>query len=86
MPTKAELEAELAEMRALLAERSPSSEPADSAPQEAGREPEAEEPHDFQTHFGTLLKEFESAAEKNPAMALMGAFIVGLVIGRAVGR
>ncbi len=82
MATKAELEAELAQLKAQLAANNE----ADAAPQAENTEDEADAPTPFEISEDTvkdLAKELESFATEKPMLTLLAAFLVGYVVGRA---
>lgn len=90
MATKAELEAELAQLRAELAARdtrenaraeeaTPSTE---ESLQEEGN-PGVAAQKDWETDIGEILADLEAFPHKQPLMFALGAFAVGYLIGRA---
>jgi len=98
--TKAKLEAELETLRAEIAElRSARAEQADPEATagsgdagEAGEEVSGigEAAGEIRDDLERLVKEvgseIEAAAERNPAIALVGVFVAGLVVGRLLSR
>mmetsp|Transcript_13351 Transcript_13351/g.21165 ORF Transcript_13351/g.21165 Transcript_13351/m.21165 type:complete len:86 (+) Transcript_13351:393-650(+) len=83
MATKAELEAELKQLRAELAERDASLEAKETS--EVKPEPESkmdDEPVSLEADIGELLAELEEFPNKQPLMFALGAFVVGYLIGR----
>ena len=84
MATKAELEAELADLKAQLAKNS---EAAETAASEAEAEEEqAEQPAPLEisdTLIKDLVKEVETLATDKPLITLVAAFVVGYIVGRA---
>ncbi len=84
MATKAELEAELADLRKQLAERPT---PAPQAPDEpetqaAGDEAKAAE-IDWDKEVGDIMAQLEDIPQKQPLLLALGAFAVGYLIGRS---
>ncbi|WP_299420508.1 hypothetical protein [uncultured Shimia sp.] len=90
MATKAELEAELARLRAELAardirEKSRAEEaapPTEEGLQEEGIHRVAAQT-DWETDIGEILSDLEELPHKQPMMFALGAFAVGYLIGRA---
>ncbi len=82
MATKAELEAELADLKAQLEANSAREEPAATDdPVEAQEAPPAiEVSEDMVKDF---VKELQSFATEKPMITLLAAFLIGYVVGRA---
>ena len=84
MATKAELEAELADLKAQLARNAKVAEtPASEAEAE---EEQAEQPAPLEisdTLIKDLVKEVETLATDKPLITLVAAFVVGYIVGRA---
>lgn len=90
MPTKAELETELAALRAELAQmaelraeksgsdQSTSSDPESSADENAD--------NDTQAQLTAMVHDLTETAENHPGLALAGVFVVGVLFGRIIGR
>lgn len=78
MVTKAELEAEIVELRRQLAERRQSESSQTTAQKETADEP----PHDWQTELTNTLTMIEDFPHKNPMMVALGAFAIGYLLGR----
>lgn len=88
MATKAELEAELAELRRQLAERDRATEehPPDVAtPEEAAQTADDTEldSEDWDALFKEIVEEFESLPQKRPLLVAAGIFAFGWLIGRS---
>lgn len=87
MATKAQLEAELAELRRQLAERPLEtaephpSEPETAAPSETLAEP-AEGETDLDKEIGELISQLDGLPAKHPLLLALGAFAAGYLIGR----
>ena len=88
MATKAQLEAELAELRQQLADRTPNdplpdqeSSKTDTTPQQA-QDGDDVEP-DFDTQVGELLAAFDDIPAKKPLLLALGVFALGYMIGRS---
>lgn len=96
MPTKAELEAELdslrsemAELQAARAERSQAQargedDLAVSVEEGAAMVDEARDA--LEQTVREVATELEAAAERNPAIALVGVFVAGFIVGRMLAR
>lgn len=81
MATKAELEAELKQLRAELAERDAAAEVKETP--KVDPEPEmGDESPSLETDIGEILAELEEFPHKQPLMFALGAFAVGYLIGR----
>ncbi len=81
MATKAELEAELKQLRAELAERNAAAEVKETS--EVDLEPEMDdESPSLETDIGEILAELEEFPHKQPLIFALGAFAVGYLIGR----
>lgn len=84
MATKAELEAELAELKAQLAKNE---EPAETHPSvTVDEEDDTEDPGPFEISEAMvkdLMKEIETFATDKPIVTLLAVFLVGYVVGRA---
>lgn len=78
MVTKAELEAEIVELRRQLAERR---QPEISLV-DAQKETADESEHDWQTELTNTLTMIEDFPHKNPMMVALGAFAIGYLLGR----
>ena len=87
MATKAQLEAELAELRQQLAERPAENpepqqaEPEATIPPEFSPEP-AEGELDLDKEIGELISQLDGLPAKHPLLLALGAFAVGYLIGR----
>lgn len=98
MPTKKELEIELAELRSELAalREARTTRNADNAAGEdsstLGNGPaEEEDRHEesrakLKAELHEIASQLEAIAEKKPAVALIGVFVAGLLVGRLLGR
>ena len=100
MPTKSELETELAALRAEMDElRKARAQRMDQSEiNEEQTQPDAErgddgEPNaskkikeDLEQSIRDIASELEAVAEKNPKIALIGVFVAGLIIGRLFAR
>lgn len=90
MATKAQLEAELAELRQQLAQQArrndsgSEAEPAKSAERPGGdaADPEADNP-DWETQLQEVLKEVEDLPHKKPLLLALAALALGYLIGRS---
>lgn len=82
MATKAELETELAQLKAQLAANSTSKdpEPTEGLSTEGETQPELELSEDM---LKDLAKELETFAKEKPMITLLAVFLVGYVVGRA---
>ncbi|MBE1293190.1 MAG: hypothetical protein GJ677_11920 [Rhodobacteraceae bacterium] len=83
MATKAELEAELKQLRAELSERDAALDAAKASRTDADHETELEDDSpSLETDIGEILAELEEFPHKQPLMFALGAFAVGYLIGR----
>lgn len=83
MATKAELEAELKQLRAELAARDSALEAKENSNLNAEPEPEVnDEPSSLEADIGEILADLEEFPHKQPLMFALGAFAVGYLIGR----
>jgi hypothetical protein len=81
MATKAELAAELKQLRAELAERDATAEVKETP--KVDPEPEmGDESPSLEPDIGEILAELEEFPQKQPLMFALGAFAVGYLIGR----
>ena len=100
MPTKAELEAELAALRSELTafkdareqrigagEINDGRQPPENAENvESSSDAGDQGREDLGKGLREIAAEFEAAAESHPAIALIGVFVAGLIIGRLMAR
>ncbi|MBO6899630.1 MAG: hypothetical protein JJ868_19920 [Shimia sp.] len=83
MATKAELEAELKQLRAELSERDAALDAAKASRTDTDHETELEDDSpSLETDIGEILAELEKFPHKQPLMFALGAFAVGYLIGR----
>ena len=83
MATKAELEAELRQLRAELAARDSAAEVKETSEVDAEPEPDTgDETPSLESDIGEILAELEEFPHKQPLMFALGAFAVGYLIGR----
>ena len=83
MATKAELEAELKQLRAELSERDAALDAAKTSRMDADQEAELEDDSpSLETDIGEILAELEEFPHKQPLMFALGAFALGYLIGR----
>lgn len=80
MATKAELEAELAELRQQLAARP---EPEADPDSEAGTGLFDGEKIDWEHEATELIGQFDELARKKPLLLALGAFSIGFMLGRS---
>ncbi|WP_412554738.1 hypothetical protein [Shimia sp. MIT1388] len=81
MATKAELEAELKQLREELAARDAATEVKETSEVDAEPEMDDESPS-LEADIGEILAELEEFPHKQPLMFALGAFAVGYLIGR----
>jgi len=81
MATKAELEAELKQLRAELAERDAAAEVKETPKVDTEPAMDDESPS-LEADIGEILAELEEFPHKKPLMFALGAFAVGYLIGR----
>ena len=81
MATKAELEAELKQLRAELAARDAAAQVKETSEVVAEPEMDDESPS-LEADIGEILSELEEFPHKQPLMFALGAFAVGYLIGR----
>ncbi len=83
MATKAELEAELKQLRAELSERDAALDAAKTSRMDEDQEAELEDDSpSLETDIGEILAELEEFPHKQPLMFALGAFALGYLIGR----
>lgn len=83
MATKAELEAELKQLRAELSARDAALETKETTKVDAEPEPEVDdESPSLEADIGEILAELEEFPHKQPLMFALGALAVGYLIGR----
>jgi len=81
MATKAELEAELKQLRAELAARDAAAQVKETSEVVAEPEMDDESPS-LEADIGKILSELEEFPHKQPLMFALGAFAAGYLIGR----
>lgn len=90
MPTKAELETELAALREELAQmakaRADQSDPVEEATVEPDAPTSDSADTDVQAQLSDMVHELTETAENHPGLALAGVFVVGVLVGRFMGR
>ena len=100
MPTKTELQAELVVLRAELAalqearahragtgDGDDQQSPAHQAEEnQTNGKTSDEAPADLEQGLRDIAAELEAVAEKNPAIALIGVFVAGIILGRLMAR
>lgn len=83
MPTKAELEAELASLRAeLAATKEKIADTADSAQDEATEGLVEHLKHDGEALISEFVKEIEDLSANRPVLTVVGAFCLGLLLAK----
>ncbi|MBU2942798.1 hypothetical protein [Shimia thalassica] len=85
MATKAELEAELAELKKQLAQRpEKQAEPEERVPSTQTEDaPPAEAPIDWDKEISEVMTHLEEFPHKQPLLLAFGAFAIGYMIGRS---
>ncbi len=100
MSTKAQLEAELVALRAEMAEmqadRAQRAEPSENdgleQPTETAEVADGDDGaagmarDDLEQGLRDIASEIQAVAERNPAIALIGVFVAGLILGRLMAR
>ncbi len=84
MPTKAEMEVELADLRKQL-EEARALIPKPKAKEDREDKSESDST-DLEALMGELAREVEDAAARKPLLVAAGAFVAGLALGRVLSR